>query len=113
MERESKGPRERFDACGPSPNVIVFHEFCSEADAYGLTRLQRRGLCPGKEEGAVDGFGCTRSIGKAYAFGEIRVEPNDDPVASPGPLDDPLEIASNIRVFDGGIVQRGPQFVPG
>ena len=32
-------------------------------------------------------------------------------MASPGALDDPLEIASNIVVFHCGIVQRGPQAV--
>src|SRR5690349_15983401 len=113
MERDSTRPGDRFDPCCPSPDVFIFHEFRLEADAHSLSLLQRRGLRPGKEEGAVDCFGCTRSIGKAYAFGEIRIEPHHDPMASPGPLDDPLEIASNIGVFNARVVQRGPKSAPG
>src|SRR5262245_12690085 len=101
----------RFDASGPSPDVVISHEVRLKADAHSLPLLQGNRLRPRKKEGAVDGFGCTRSIGKTYAFSEIGIEPHDDPVSRPGALDDPIQIAANIGVFDGAIVQRGPQSV--
>src|SRR5215467_3497183 len=111
MDGRSARPSERLDACGPSPNVVIFHQFRGEADAHALALLQPHGLRPWKKEGAVDCIRFTRCIGKAYAFGKIRIEPHHDSVARPRALDGPLEIASNVVLLHGGIIQGGPEFV--
>src|ERR671924_1750287 len=101
MDRRSTRAYKRFDACCPSPDIVIFHQLGLEVDAHALPLLQRHGMRPREKVGAVDSFGCSRSVGKADAFRQLRVEPNSDSMTGPAALTGPLQLASNIGAFDG------------